>query len=43
LACSGERMSTVKTTLPGITLREFGKTFTCPTAPTAFGWCAMAI
>ena len=34
---SGDRISTVKITLPGITLRLFGNTFTCPTAPTAPG------
>ena len=34
-AWSGERMSTVKTTSPGSTLREFGLNVTCPTPPTA--------
>ena len=42
-ACSGERMSTVKTARPGITLRELGQTLACPTAPTASGWWSMAI
>ena len=37
-AWSGERMSTVNTTFPGSTLREFGWNFTCPTPPTASGW-----
>ena len=38
LACSGERMSTVNTTLPGSTLRELGENFIWPTPPTAPGW-----
>ena len=42
-AASGERMSTVNTARPGITLREFGCTVAWPTAPTASGWCATAI
>ena len=35
-------MSTVKTTLPGSTLRELGWNFTCPTPPTASGWLSIA-
>ena len=35
-------MSTVKTTRPGSTLREFGLNFTCPTPPTASGWLSIA-
>ena len=42
LALSGERISTVKTTLPGSTLREFGEKNTWPTPPTAPGWFSMA-
>jgi hypothetical protein len=43
LACSGDRIVDREHHLPGITLREFGKTSTCPTAPTAFGWWLIAI
>ncbi|MCY1248101.1 hypothetical protein D9M72_614950 [compost metagenome] len=39
---SGERISTVKTTLPGRTLRELGEKTTWPTPPTAPGWFTMA-
>ncbi|MOA42801.1 hypothetical protein D3C78_1648860 [compost metagenome] len=42
LALSGERMSTVKTTLPGRTLRELGENTTWPTPPTAPGWFSIA-
>ena len=37
LPWSGERMSTVKTTRPGSTLREFGLNVTCPTAADRVG------
>ena len=35
-------MSTVNTTVPGNTLREFGLNFTCPTPPTQSGCSAIA-
>ncbi len=43
LSRSGERISMVNTARPGITLRELGQTLACPTAPTASGWCSIAI